>query len=136
MKGNIKSPVLKWSLSIIGVIFVILLMFVAETMHRAYREFKEGESLYKKGDIPMAILYYGTVISFYTPYSPWVKKSIDRLFEIGRKLEEKGDFKGAKEAYDEIIHRIYSIRSFYTPHKKTQEKAMKLRDAVCRLIKE
>lgn len=84
----------------------------------------------------MAILYYGTVISFYTPYSPWVKRSIDRLFEIGKELEGKKDFKGAKEAYDEIIHRIYSIRSFYTPHKNIQEKAIKLRDAVCKLIKE
>lgn len=131
-----KNPVLRWALSIVGVIFVILLMFAAETMHRAYREFKEGEALYKKGDIPMAILYYGTVISFYTPYSPWVKKSMDRLFEIGKVAEKKGDFKTAKEAYEEIIHRIYSIRSFYTPHKKTQEQAMKLRDSVEKMIKE
>lgn len=131
-----KNSVLRWTLSILGVIFVVLIMFAAETMHRAYREFKEGEALYKKGDIPMAILYYGTVISFYTPYSPWVKKAIDRLFEIGKELEKRKDYKGAKEAYDEIIHRIYSIRSFYTPHKKIQEKAMKLRDSVEKLIKD
>ncbi|MEW6006948.1 MAG: hypothetical protein AB1595_02175 [bacterium] len=130
------NPVLRWTLSIVGVIFVIITMFWLETMHRAYREFKEGEALYKKGDIPMAILYYGTVISFYTPYSPWVNKAINRLFEIGDSSYKKGDYKTAKEAYDEIIHRIYSVRSFYTPHKKTQEKAMKLRDSVEKFIKE
>ncbi|MEW6481406.1 MAG: hypothetical protein AB1397_00100 [bacterium] len=129
------KQILRWTGSIIAVIFVILVMFAAETMHRAYREFKEGEALYKKGDIPMAILYYGTVISFYTPYSPWVNKAINRLFEIGASCQKKKDYKTAKEAYDEIIHRIYSVRSFYTPHKKTQEKAMKLRDSVEKFIK-
>jgi len=130
------NQILKWGLKILGVIFIVILMFWLETMHRAYREFKDAESLYKKGDIPMAILYYGTVISFYTPYSPWVNKSIDRLFEIGKSSFEKKDYKTAKEAYDEIIHRIYSVRSFYTPHKKLQEKAMKLRDSVLKLIEE
>ncbi|HAW50092.1 TPA: hypothetical protein DCX16_03985 [bacterium] len=123
-----KNPVLRWALTISGVAIVVIVLFFLETMHRAWREFKEAEELYKKDDIPMAILCYGTVISFYTPGSPWVRKSMERLFEIGKNAEEKGDYKQAKEAYDEIIHRIYSIRSFYTPHKKKQERAMKLRD--------
>ncbi len=131
----IKNPVLRWTITIIGVIFVLMAMFWAETMHRAWREFKEAEKSEKAGDMPMAILWYGTVISFYTPCSPWVNKSISKLFEIGKNAEEKGDYKLAKDAYDEIVHRIYSIRSFYTPHKDKQTKAKALSDAVKQKIK-
>lgn len=126
----IKNPVLRWTATITGVILVMMAMFWAETMHRAAREFKEAEKSEKGGDMPMAILWYGTVISFYTPWSPWVNKSISKLFEIGKDAEEKGDYKLAKDAYDEIVHRIYSVRSFYTPHKDKQTKAKTLSDAV------
>ncbi|MEK9148866.1 MAG: hypothetical protein AAB267_02330, partial [Candidatus Desantisbacteria bacterium] len=71
----IKNPVLRWTITIIGVIFVLMAMFWAETMHRAWREFKEAEKSEKAGDMPMAILWYGKVISFYTTCSPWVNKS-------------------------------------------------------------
>ena len=130
----IKNSVLRWTITIVGVILVIVAMFWAETMHRAWREFKEAKKSEKAGDMPMAILWYGTVISFYTPWSPWVNKSIDRLFEIGKEAEAKGDFKLAKDAYDEIVHRIYSVRSFYTPHKDKQTKAKGLSDTVKKKI--
>ncbi|MFH0774862.1 MAG: hypothetical protein V2A53_05130 [bacterium] len=126
----LKNPVLRWTATITGVILVMIAMFWAETMHRAWREFKEAKKAEKEGDMPMAILWYGTVISFYTPWSPWVNKSIERLFEIGKDAEKKGDYKLAKDAYDEIVHRIYSVRSFYTPHKDKQTKAKTLSDAV------
>ena len=126
----INNPILRWTVTIVGVILVIVAMFWAETMHRAWREFKEAEKSEKAGDMPMAILWYGTVISFYTPWSPWVNKSIDRLFTIGKKAEEKGDYKLAKDAYDEIVHRIYSVQSFYIPHKDKQTKAKEQSDAV------
>jgi hypothetical protein len=131
-----KNPVLRWTLTILGVIAVMIAMFWAETYRRAHREFKEAEKCYREGDIEMAILWYGTVISFYTPFSPYVKKSFERLFEIGEDAEREGNYELAKEAYSEIVHRIYSIRSFYTPHKKIQEKAMALRDAVSEKLKE
>ena len=133
--GMINNPVLKWTMTIVGVILVMMAMFWAETMHRAWRDFKEAKKSERAGDMPMAILWYGTVISFYTPWSPWVNKSIERLFAIGKASEAKGDYKLAKDAYDEIVHRIYSVRSFYTPHKDKQTKAKELSEKVKQKIK-
>ncbi len=86
-------------------------------------------------DYDMAALWYGTAIRMYAPKSKWVNKSGERLFELARMYEEKQDYKKAKETYEEVMHAIYAIRSFYIPHenwlnaakKKAEECKMKIK---------
>lgn len=120
-----KHKWVKVSLVVVGVIVVAFSMVWMETLHRAKKSFYEGEKAIKNQDYALAIVWYGTTIRFYTPGSKWVKKAKDNLYEIGQMFESQGEYKKAKEAYDEIVHGIYAIRSFYTPHLDWQQDALK-----------
>ncbi len=109
----------------IGVVVIVFMMIFLETGYRANESYKEAEKSYQQGDYDMAIVWYGTVIRFYTPGSKLVAKAKDKLFGIGEMLEKRGDYKKAAEAYGEVVHGIYAIRSFYTPHKDWQDEAKK-----------
>ncbi|MFH1897449.1 MAG: hypothetical protein ABH886_04310 [Candidatus Desantisbacteria bacterium] len=122
---------IKIALTVLGVIMIVFIMIFLETSHRARESYKEAETAYQQSDYDMAIVWYGTVIRFYTPGSMLVAKAKDKLFEIGELLEKKGDYKKASEAYGEVVHGIYAVRSFYTPHKDWQNEAIK-RVKVCK----
>lgn len=114
---------IKIALTVIGVIIIVFIMIFLETSHRAGESYKEAEKSYQQGDYDMAIVWYGTVIRFYTPGSKLVARAKDKLFEIGELLEKRGDYKKASESYGEVVHGIYAVRSFYTPHKDWQDEA-------------
>jgi hypothetical protein len=116
---------LRVTLTVVGVIIIVFIMIFLETNYRAKESFYEAEKAYDEEDYDMAVVWYGTVIRFYTPGSKWVVKAKDRLFEIGEMFEKQGKYKKAAEAYGEVVHGIYAIRSFYTPHKDWQEEAKK-----------
>ncbi|MEW6618175.1 MAG: hypothetical protein AB1422_02295 [bacterium] len=119
-----KNKPLKIILTVLGVIVIAFTMVWLETLHRAKEAFYEGEKEYKGKNYAMAVVWYGSTIRFYTPGSKWVKKAKERIFEIGQMYEKDGQFKEAKDTYGEIVHGIYAIRSFYTPHEDWQKQAM------------
>lgn len=121
----IKQRWIKTVLVVIAVSLVAFSMVWLETLHRAKESFLEAEKAKEKGDYALAIVWYGTTIRFYTPGSKWVTLSKNRLFDMGQMFEASGDYKKAKESYDEVVHGIYAIRSFYTPHKDWQDAAIK-----------
>ncbi|MDI6736022.1 MAG: hypothetical protein QME42_07505 [bacterium] len=119
------NKVSKIILTVLGVMVIAFIMVWLETGHRAKEAFNEGEKEYKKKDYDMAVVWYGSTIRFYTPGSKWVKKAKERIFEIGKMYEEQGKYKESADTYGEVVHGIYAIRSFYTPHQDWQKQAMK-----------
>ena len=120
-----KNKPLKIILTVLGVMVIAVTMVWLETGQRAKEAFNEGEKEYKKKDYDMAVVWYGSTIRFYTPGSKWVKKAKERIFEIGKMYEEQSKYKESADTYGEVVHGIYAIRSFYTPHEDWQKQAMK-----------
>lgn len=120
-----QNKVLKIALAVLGVVIIVLAMVWLETLFRAKNAFYEGEKEYKKKDYPLAVAWYGSTIRFYTPGSKWVKKAKEQIFKIAKMYEKEGKYKEAQDTYGEVVHGIYAIRSFYTPHQDWQKEAMK-----------
>jgi hypothetical protein len=100
-----------------------LALFLGKVAFNSYEEYRQGEEAVRQGDFKKAILHYDRSIHWYTPWSSSVKDSILRLWEVGTKLEEKGEKDAALEAYWALRSSLYGVRSFYTPHAEWIEKA-------------
>lgn len=92
----------------------ILLVFFKVTFE-ARREYRTAEEALQAKNIDEAITHFNRAIHWYTPVSSPVRKSIERLWEIGAHAEKNGDYPLALRAYQELRSSLYSARSFYTP---------------------
>ncbi len=73
-------------------------------------------------DLKLAILEYDAAMHNYTPWSPYIYKSAEKLWQIGELLEKKGQPDLARMAYSSIRSSFYASRSLYTPGKEWIEK--------------
>jgi hypothetical protein len=110
-----------WAGLIIAILFIFL--FYGKVFFSSRTEFREGEEAVRKGDLEQAILHYDRAVHWYTPGSSSVEKSIERIWEIGQRLEKKGDYEKALRAYWSLRSSLYGVRSFYTPYPSWIEKA-------------
>jgi hypothetical protein len=76
-----------------------------------------AETYYQKADWKLAIREYDIAMHFYTPWSPYVQKSAERLWQIGEIFENGNKPDWAVIAYSSIRSSFYASRSFYTPGK-------------------
>jgi len=100
-----------------------LVLFCGKVFYHSGEEFQKGEEAFIQGDFKKALLHYDRSIHWYTPWSSSVDRSIHRLWEMGAKLEGKGDQKTALEVYWALRSSLYGVRSFYTPKSEWIEKA-------------
>lgn len=97
------------------VLFIILVIFVRTFFHQ-YKEFRKGESAYLSKNFKEATTYYETAIHMYTPLSPFVEQSIERMKEIAQNFENSNDYRWALITYENLRSSLYSAKSFYLPH--------------------
>jgi hypothetical protein len=71
----------------------------------------------------LAIAEYESSIQLYSPFSPWVSRSAERLFALGRQFEGKGDKEMALLAYRGLRTSFLLARSTYIPGKEWIAKA-------------
>ncbi|HIE64822.1 MAG: hypothetical protein ABGX83_07520 [Nitrospira sp.] len=95
------------------VVLFFSLIYVKVFLSSRY-EFKEASIADAKGNIRDAIMHYERAILWYLPVGGYVERSAERLWEIGRDLEET-DMKLALIAYRSLRSAFYATRSFYTP---------------------
>lgn len=114
--NKVKRKGLRIASLIITLCITAIAMFYFETLNRCAESYREAMRCEEKKDIDMAIVWYNTVISFYTPGSKLVKKAINRLLEIGKESEKRRDWRRAVDAYEAIWRGIHGVRSFYTPY--------------------
>jgi tetratricopeptide (TPR) repeat protein len=139
MKKKPKKKIIKRRRKILiipSVVIIVIVMIYLETLSRQIENYKKAYEYYKKKDYKNAVVYYQTVLLFYTPlFSKYFKASLDKLFEIGKYYESLKKYKKAADTYAEIVHSIYGIRSFYTPYKKYQEEAKRLQELCLKKLK-
>ncbi|MDP2168123.1 MAG: hypothetical protein Q8J64_07315 [Thermodesulfovibrionales bacterium] len=76
-----------------------------------------AEGYYAEGNWKLAVREYDTAMHFYTPLSPYVERSAQRLWQIGEMFEQEERFDWANIAYSSIRSSFYASRSLYTPGK-------------------
>jgi len=120
MSMKISKPegrTLKKTVFIIGLIAILFIMVWVRAFYGSMKTYRQGEEYLKNGQYVKAVTFYDRSIHWYTPLNPYVRRSADRLWEIGRHAEGRGDVRLALIAFRAIRRSFYAARSFYTPGK-------------------
>jgi len=111
-----RKKVIQWSIAI----GVVLLTIVFRTWYEARSEYVKGQSFEEQRKWHEAIHHYDRSAHWYSPGNIYVGRSLDRLWGIGKKLEEE-DRGSSLLAYDAMRGSIFAIRSFYWPYQNRLE---------------
>ncbi len=95
--------------------FILFLVYLRVLIGQ-YKEYKKAEDAYSKLNFKDAVVYYETAILFYTPISPYIDKSIERMFEIALKYEQNQQYEYALDVYENLRSSLYATKSFYQPY--------------------
>jgi len=98
-----------------------LLWVRTQAQSKAY--FLEGEEKYAARQYHEAAVAYETAIHMYTPWNPYVRESVERLWEIGQIFENQKDCTRALDTYRSLRSSLYAIQSFYKPYVSWIEKS-------------
>jgi hypothetical protein len=79
--------------------------------------FEKAEEYFQEANWKLAIREYDFTMHFYTPWSPYIEKSAQKLWQIGEMFEREGKPDWAIIAYSSIRSSFYASRSLYTPGK-------------------
>lgn len=101
---------------IAGIVGIIILMVFLRVFIQQYREFKKGEDAFNARDYKNASTHYETAIHMYTPKSPFIDKSINRMLDIANDFEKKNEYRWALITYENLRSSLYSVKSFYLPY--------------------
>jgi hypothetical protein len=105
------------------IILVTALIAVAivwtNTYMRCVKYYQKGEELLGQGELLQAVTNYETAAHAYAPFNGYVAKSLNRLWEIGEKMEAEHQApENPLIAYRTLRSSVYAIRSFYEPYKE------------------
>ena len=98
---------------IIALLFFFLIGGKVFFMQRSH--FLSAEQYYSEANWKLAIREYDAAMHFYTPVSPYIEKSAERLWHIGEILEKQGSPDWAVMAYSSIRSSFFASRSLFTP---------------------
>ena len=103
----------------IAAIAVLAIMLIwGNTWYRQWSQFNRGEKALAAGDYIAAIADYESAIHMYTPGSPLVERSAERLWGIAEGFERSGDLERALIAFRSLRSSFYAARGLYTPGKE------------------
>jgi hypothetical protein len=94
---------------------VSILLFAAATQFRQWSQYNRGEQARAALDHINAIAGFESAIHMYTPFSPLVEQSAQRLWSIGLDLETKGESEKALIAYRGLRSAFYSTHGLTRP---------------------
>jgi uncharacterized protein YwgA len=100
------------------VLAVFCSLVTVKMVYMQREHFNQAEKYYAASDWKPAIREYDETMHFYTPWSPYVTKSAERLWQIGKMFEGQGKLEWANDAYASIRSSFYASRSLYTPGKE------------------
>lgn len=100
-------------------IMIMITMIWVNVYLRSSRHFKEGERYFAEDKLIEAVTSYESAAHAYTPWNSNVSQSLERLWEIGEKLEDlHNDPTYPLVAYRSLRSSVYAIRSLYWPYKE------------------
>lgn len=94
---------------------VILVMIMSRVYLGSAVEYRRAVESERQDKIDLAIAHYGRSIKWYAPMSPWGKRSLAALWDIGEKYWADGDTDTAIFAMNTLRSAIYSARGPFTP---------------------
>lgn len=103
------------AVNVAAIALISLLLIWGNTLYRQHAQFDAGEQALKTGDFPAAVAGFEAAIHMYTPASPVVEKSAQRLWELGQAAESRGDVARALIAYRALRSSFYAAAGLYTP---------------------
>jgi hypothetical protein len=108
-----KAKTIAVNIAVIAAVSIILIW--GNTWYRQWSQFNRGEKALAAGDYISAVAGYESAIHMYTPWSPLVERSAERLWSIAEGFERKGDLVRALIAYRSLRSSFYATRGLYTP---------------------
>lgn len=96
---------------------VILVMIMSRVYLGSAVEYRRAVESERQDKIDLAIAHYGRSIKWYVPMSPWGKRSLAALWDIGQRHWADGDTETAIFAINTLRSAIYSARGPFTPFK-------------------
>jgi hypothetical protein len=98
------------------VVFACLGVVVTRACMEGRAALHAGDDALADGDQAEAIAQWRRAARWYVPLAPHVGDAYDRLEELARAAEARGDTDTALAAWEGIRSSIKATRSFYTPH--------------------
>ncbi len=98
-------------------IFIFFVIIGMKVFYLQRSHFMLAGKYYKEANWKLAIREYDNAMHFYTPLSPYIQKSAEKLWQIGEMFEKQGKLDWANIAYGSIRSSFYASRSLYTPGK-------------------
>jgi hypothetical protein len=120
-----KSKHVKMISMILCLVAIGLLLVWARAFYGSMQSFQKGERVLEDKQYVRAITYFDRSIHWYTPFNPFVRKSAERLWEIGEKAEKQGDIRLALIAFRTIRSGFYGVSHFRTPGRAWIKKSEK-----------
>jgi hypothetical protein len=112
-----RHPIFQNALLVLGSVIVVLAMLGVKASLSARQAWRQAEAAYQNGAPQEAITYYERAIKWYTPLSPWVRRAVERLWDIGTQAEAGDDVSLALQAYQGLRSSLYAVQSFYLPYR-------------------
>jgi len=100
---------------ILGLIAVFFVMVWTRAFWGSMKAYQTGEIFLKEGNYIKAITFFDRSIHWYTPFNPYVQRSAEHLWEIGKLAEKEGDIRLSLIAYRTIRRGFRAASSFYVP---------------------
>ena len=97
---------------------ICLLLIWGNTLYRQHVQFDKGEKGLAAGDFLAAVAGYESAIHMYTPASPLVERSAQRLWDLGETAQQRGDVARALIAYRSLRSSFYAVSGLYAPGKE------------------
>ncbi len=94
---------------------VFLVLVCVKVVYLQHEHFSRAEQYYRASDWKSAIREYDETMHAYTPWSPYITRSAERLWQMGEMFENQGKLEWANKSYATIRSSFYASRSLYTP---------------------
>ncbi|GFE57002.1 tol-pal system YbgF family protein [Geobacter sp. AOG1] len=105
------------AVNVVVTAIIAIILIWGNTWYRQWSQFNRGEASLAKGDYVAAIAGYEAAIHMYTPGSPLIERSAEKLWGIGEMQEKKGDRELALVAYRALRSSFYATWGLTSPGK-------------------
>jgi hypothetical protein len=92
-----------------------VIMIWGHTFYRQQVQFDKGEQGRAAGNFIAAVAGYESALHMYTPFSPTIDRSAQKLWELAESAERGGDVTRALVAYRSLRSSFYAAAGLFNP---------------------
>ena len=115
---KISQNILKGCLIFFGLLAILFLIVWGVSFYRSKGCYVQGVAYFDKGEYIKSVTYFDRSIHWYTPLNPYVQRSAEKLWQMSKDAQRRGDIKLALIAVRTIRRGFFAARSLYTPGKE------------------